>query len=765
MKKIIFAIFALLSLHCSIDAQSISGKIVDKENVPIDFATIVLQTQDSIFVKTVYSDSLGCFSFDEKRTDFRLIVQHIMYQTINQEYHSPEVGTLQLESKENTLGEVVVRGERPLVRIVDGKMTYNMQQLTQNKMASSAYEAILELPGVHEQQDVLNLAGANGVSIIINGKPTTMSNEQLITLLKSMPKERIQSAEVMYSTPPQYHVRGASINLVLDSENSEIPQLQGQINGLYNQGYYANYSATSTLMYTTAKTSTDFMYSFGQTNSRNGDDIFSNHLYNGKEYYIEQYDRGQMKATKHNIRLANDWKIDEKNELNIVYTSQIQAKGDSYTSSQGTYSHADNTKKPDSPIQMHNIALNYTSGFGLSTGVDYTFYKNHTTQNYQEKMVGKEDAFDSKSKQDINKIAFYADQTNSLGKDWSLNYGTKFSYASDKSSQVYHSITGADLSASNSNSKIDEYVYDVYAGVSKDITEKLSLSTSITGEYYQHKEVDYYSVFPMLEMTYASTPSSIFQLSISSDKEYPSYWAMQKSISYMNGYAEIHGNPDLKPSRSYDAQLNYIFKNKYMFTLYGNYTADDFRQLPYQAPDRLALIYKTLNFDYSMQFGLNVVIPFKPASFLSSRLTVNGFYDKVKSNHYHDITFDNDNFVFYSDLDNTFNISSQPNIKANLSGTFITPNIQGPMSLSRMYRVNAGIKWMFDNNNAELSFKVDDMFNSWSPKTLKLDYKTQDLSMNIVPDTRRVSLSFTYKFGGYKKKEYKEVDSSRFGSK
>ena len=752
-------------VYTGIHAQTINGRVTDQANNPIEYATLVLQTKDSVLINTAYSDSLGYFSFKENRTDFRLIVQHLMYQSINKEFHSPNLGTLQLDERANNLGEVVIKAERPLVKVIDGKLTYDMQQLTQDKMASNAYEAILALPGVHEQQDELNLAGASGVTIILNGKPTTMTSEQLVTLLKNMPKERIKSAEVMYSAPPQYNVRGAAINLVLDTENSEIPHLQAQVNGKYDQGYYANYNTAATLMYATNKTSTDFMYSFGENKTKKGDDIFSNHLYNGKKYYIEQSDRGQMKASIHNIRLANDWKIDDKNKLSIVYTSEIQDKGRSLTSSDGTYSRSDNIKTPDSPIQMHNISLAYTSGFGLSIGGDYTLYKNHSTQNYQEKMIGKEDAFDTKSKQNINKVSFYADQTNELGKAWTLNYGTNFSYASDKSSQIYHSSLGKDLSASNSNSKSDEYMYDIYAGVSKNINDKLSLTASLTGEYYKHKDVDYWSVFPMLEMSYVPTPSNIFQLSISSDKEYPSYWAMQNSISYMNGYAEIHGNTDLKPSKSYDAQLNYILKNKYIFTFYANYTADDFRQLPYQDPNRLALIYKTLNFDYSSRFGLNVILPFKPTDFLSSRLTMNGFYDKVKSNHYHDITFNNDNFAFYSSLDNTFNISSKPNIKANLEGAFFTPNIQGPMSLSRMYRVNAGVKWMFDNNNAEVSFKVNDMFNSWSPKTLRMDYKTQDLVMKMLPDSRRVSLSFTYKFGGYKESKRKDVDTSRFGSK
>lgn len=80
-----------------------------------------------------------------------------------------------------------------------------------------------------------------------------------------------------------------------------------------------------------------------------------------------------------------------------------------------------------------------------------------------------------------------------------------------------------------------------------------------------------------------------------------------------------------------------------------------------------------------------------------------------------------------------------------------------------MYSINAGIKWTFANDKAELSLKANDMFNSWNPKDLKLNYKIQNLQMHMIPDSRRLSISFIYKFGGFKKKEYKEVDSSRFG--
>lgn len=48
---------------------------------------------------------------------------------------------------------------------------------------------------------------------------------------------------------------------------------------------------------------------------------------------------------------------------------------------------------------------------------------------------------------------------------------------------------------------------------------------------------------------------------------------MTDFISYSHGgYNEIVGNPNLKPSDDYHTQLVYLFKNKYQFTTWYNYT-------------------------------------------------------------------------------------------------------------------------------------------------------------------------------------------------
>lgn len=759
-----FIISAILSLCINnVYAQKITGVITDRDNNPIEFATIVLQTTDSVFLNSAYTDSVGRFSIKTDTLPVIITIQHLMYETYQKKCNTKAIGSIQMNEKSQMLSEVSIIGEYPLVRVIDGKMTYNMSQLLTDKMATSIYDAILKLPGIHIQKGTFQLIGANNVTILINGKKTNMDENQLNNLLKNMPKERIREAEVMYSAPPQYHVRGAVINLVLDNAIYDTQQLQGQINTLYNQGYYKNFQGGVTILYNTPKTLTDFLYSFGYNQVRTGQEIISQHIFNDQVSDINQSDRGYSVKPIHTIRLGNDWLINDKDKITLAYTAEIQPWMRSFNSSNGTYSDSENKKNTDKPVQMHNIALNYTSGFGFSTGIDFTSYKNHTTQHYRERMEGKEDFFDARSKQDIRRLSFYADQSHSLGKGWTLNYGTKFSFASDKSSQIYHSSVSHNWSDYDSDSQLNEYTYDLYAGFSKRFANNLSLNASLTGEYYKHKKIDYRSLFPMMEITYTANPVSVFQLSVSSDKVYPSYWEMQNTTSYLNGYTEIQGNTDLRPAKNYSFQLNYIWKSKYIFTLFANYTDDFFCQIPYQSSDRLMLIYKTLNFNCSAKLGFNMMIPFRISRIFESRFILNGYYDKMKSDHYYDLSFTKNNLAIYTNLDNTFTISSKPNIKAELSGSYISRNIQGPMTINAMYRIDTGIKWTFNRNKAELSLKVNDIFNSWAPKELNLQYQTQNLRMKEVVDSRRISLSFTYRFGDFKPKAHKEVDQSRFG--
>ncbi|GHV31109.1 hypothetical protein FACS1894177_04960 [Bacteroidia bacterium] len=130
---------------------------------------------------------MGTFQFQSNLSEFRLIVQHLLYLPYENSFSKQDAGTIFLSEKENILNEVLIKGERPMVQVINGLMTYDMERLVENKIVNNAYESLLQLPGVMEQSDQLMLIGANSLTVIINGKPTTMTTEQLMQFLKNMP--------------------------------------------------------------------------------------------------------------------------------------------------------------------------------------------------------------------------------------------------------------------------------------------------------------------------------------------------------------------------------------------------------------------------------------------------------------------------------------------------------------------------------------------------------------------------------------------------
>ncbi|MFV0587629.1 TonB-dependent receptor domain-containing protein [Bacteroides reticulotermitis] len=745
------AVFCCLTVK----AQQLQGYIFDQAKEPVEGVAVMLQTVDSAFVEGTITDANGLFRLTNRPAKFRLKLQHLAYQTKFVEEGMLR-DTLYLEDNTEFLDEVVIKAERPLVRVEDGRLSYDLAALSQRKSISNAYEAIKELPGISESDGALSLAGASSLAVIINGKPTTMTAGQLETLLKSTPVDRIEKAEVMYSAPPQYHVRGAAVNLVM--KRAATSSFQGEVKTGYNNQYYSSGYMNGNFRLTTPRYAFDFMYNAGQMKGFTHIKTESNHTLKDKVYEIRQEQNLSEKGWQHDLRGAFEYNLPENGWLSLAYTGSFSPsdKGDSRTS--GSYQESHVSRQGDS--RMHNVAASYRSGFGLDLNMDYTSYKSGKEQHLKSTLRDEQaNSFDLSGEQTIYRYSFMADQKHELANNWKLGYGAAYALVKDDDAQTYSNVAG-DLETQNTSSKLEEHTASFYVNVDKKLSERTTFSVSGTGEYYTIGDYHKWSVYPQASLTFMSSPDQIFQFSLSSDKAYPSYWDMQSSITYLDGYAEIHGSPELRPMSSYNVNANYILKRKYIFTLFYTHKKDFFTQAAYQATDRLALIYKTQNWNYMQNWGVNVIVPFKAGSWLDSRFSVAGFLLKEKCDDYFDIPFDRSKYVTSLSLKNNFRVSKH--ISFDLDASYQSPAIQGTYDIENVFNLTVGGKWIFCGDRATLTLRCTDLLELGTPKAT-IAYKGQNLIMDSGYYNRRVAVSFSYKFGGYKDKDHKKVDVSRFG--
>lgn len=735
--------------------RTIKGNVVDTTSVPISGVTVVMMGRDSTYLNATLTDDNGFFSFSSKDTSFALQFYHISYEDYSNWFISDNVGEIVLRHSVMMIDEVIVKTYRPIVKAEEGKLSYNLKQLSSQTTATNVYEALSYLPGVDEDKGKLSLAGMGAVTVIINGKPSTMSPSQLETLLRSMPTERIKSAEVMYSTPPQYGVRGASINLEL--EQSRDYSYSGQVNAGYTHQRKNSWGTGGSFVLSTPKWTTDIMYSFNDNYSPQLNEQSSIHTVNDETKYINQKENTYSSGHQHSARAAFDYTPSAKSSLSFVYNGKFNPSQHSVADSDGSY--VESLSDRVSSSYLHNVVVRYKAESGFDIGVDYTNY-NTSGNGYLNNIYsdGSVTSFDVSSGQNINRLNFFATMEHTLGHGWSLNYGTKSTWAYSKDYQHYSSVVG-DIGIIDTDSDLSEISVELYNGFRKKLS-KGSLSASVTGEYYNLEGKERWMLYPQANFMWMFNKDNIIQTNISSNKTYPSYWMLQNAISHVDGYTEIHGNPSLRPMTKYSAQFVYIHKRKYVFVLFGSQTNDFFTQNSYLTPDRFALIYKNTNFDFSRQYGITAMIPFRIGEWLNSKATLTGLRMEQISSDYFGSSFDRSAWVGVAKLDNTIKLSN--NFSFELNAIYQTPAIQGLFDLGHSWGINAGFKWSLLDKKLDITAKCHDIFESRMPQVIQ-SWEGQHLEMYTGAYSRIMSLKVSYTFGGYTKKERGALDSSRFG--
>ena len=99
-----------------------------------------------------------------------------------------QADSLDIFSVYENLPEVMVVGERPIVKLEDGKLSYNMSVMLERIPADNAFDALKNIPGINVKDESVNFAGQS-LTLIIDGKVNTLSYEQVMERLKMMPAE------------------------------------------------------------------------------------------------------------------------------------------------------------------------------------------------------------------------------------------------------------------------------------------------------------------------------------------------------------------------------------------------------------------------------------------------------------------------------------------------------------------------------------------------------------------------------------------------
>ncbi|MBQ5981887.1 MAG: TonB-dependent receptor family protein [Prevotella sp.] len=735
--------------------RRLTGTIIDEQGKPVAYANVtILNPADSTLLSGGVSNESGYFAIPYKQPTVLTRISYVGYKTIYKICNQPELGTIRLQPETIRLNGVQVTGEHIVSSTENGHIIYNMPMLLQFYPADNAYDALTSIPGLSEMDGTIMFSGRM-VTLIINGKATTLSADKVVERLKQMPAAMLAKAEVMPSAPAKYHVRGMAINIIT-KDFTGTNQLSGQLMGGWRQHKYGTGYAGGSIIYNHGKLGIDASYKFTHGTGYGQVEHEANHPLNGQRVSYSDKTRNRSDGTDHDYRIGMDYAISDDHRLSLNYTGQWNSTRSTNTTT-GTAQSVQNSRQH---TYLHNVDASYVVPFGLQLGVSYTNYQEPSTQHLVGKLNDISRNLNVDSRQKVSKWLFTADQTHALPKGWELSYGGKAQFTNNNSYQTTFDASGHPLSDATSRVDYDERILNGYIGLSKQIGQSLSLETSVTAEQYHATKWNEWRIYPQFNAMWNVNDQNMLNLSFSSEAVYPTYWSTMSSIYYASAYSEIWGNPDLRPMSEYDINLMWQLNRKYTFTAFAILEPDYFVQMAYQPTDRMAVIMKETNFDYSNYFGLQASAQFRIGNWLNGNINATALYRHDKTQFF-DLPIDRARLSGILGGMAVARLSQKHNIQFILNPFFQTRAIQGVYDINPFLQLNATLRYTSKNSKWSLVAKGENILNAHMSTSSTI--ANQNYAMRVWRPYTKYSFTAIYRIGNFKEKQKKEVDTSRMG--
>ncbi|HSU29320.1 MAG TPA: carboxypeptidase-like regulatory domain-containing protein, partial [Chitinophagaceae bacterium] len=301
----------------------LAGNVMDDKKKALEGASVeLIPFSDSSKKRSALSDKDGAFSIPNISFGyFKLRISYVGMQTLmidsihfREERNDFNFGDITLKIKtDQSLDEVIVYAEKPLVQSKEGNITFNVAE-SALAAGSNASELLTNVPLVTKDANGKILVRGKEPKILIDDKPVELNLQQVQDLLESLPGSSIEKIEVMTNPPPQYaNEQGGVINIVTRKgkvgRSGRIGISAGtrgevSINGNYNYrklGFSLNINA-----------GVGYNHFSGNGNStRNNFYTDSSNFFNTKNDYVN-------KNLRPNFRMNIDYDLDKSRSLNFV---------------------------------------------------------------------------------------------------------------------------------------------------------------------------------------------------------------------------------------------------------------------------------------------------------------------------------------------------------------------------------------------------------------------------------------------------------------
>ena len=579
MNKRTLITFLCFSAITPMMAQDIKGKIVDEKGEPLAFANVVLlNRQDSAFVKGVVSGEDGHFAFDSACNNGIIKVTSVGYKTAWKDCTGENAGVIKMVADSKVLGEVVVKSSLPKTILKNGGMTTTVAGSVLEK-AGTMEHLLDRIPNVSAQNGNIKVFGRGEPIIYINGRQMRDRSE-----LDRLSSDNIKSVEVISNPGARY---AASTKAVIRITTKKMlgdgfgfdATTEGSYDEKKNIGGYGRLN-----IYYRKQGLELGAYAYGSKQSSPDEKDLQQMTYLDKTLNQQDKTRWKNKAETFSSRLNASYQFDDNNSLgasiSFLRNPKLQTDGKTEGSVLRDKVLTETTTYISSEFgQNSNWSSNvYYVGKVGKLGIDFNtdwFWskgnnKNNIDEHYQEVNSEIQNQLVSSTTSKYNRLIASKMVLSYPLLSGDLSVGGEYSFTNRNTNYAIIPNTLAD----NVIDRIKEGMASAFVTYNRDFG-KLNMEAGLryenvdfkyydNGKYMAEQSKTYGEWFPSLSLS-MPIGNVQMQLSYAADISRPNYWVLRSGVQYSNHYTYETGNPflvsEISRNTSYDLAYKWLTFN------------------------------------------------------------------------------------------------------------------------------------------------------------------------------------------------------------
>ena len=572
-----------LIMAVAVQAQSISGKLVNEQNQPLQYANIVLLSlPDSTFVSGTISDEMGNFRFPKDEKGKLVRISSVGYVTLYKEVLE-ELGTIRMKPDAKLLGEVVVKANLPITRAKGDAMVTTVTGTLLEK-AGNANDLLDKIPNVSAEGGSVNVFGSGQAEVYINGRKMRNASE-----LEQLSSDNIKSVEVVHTPGARYDAEVKAVVRIITKK----PQGEGfGFSNVTYAGYKWDWSFDDQFDFNYRKGGFDLSgMLFGSSSEGKQKKTLVQHSYLENHWMQDSYSDQKFTTRNMTAMLSANYMLNANHSFGVRYQFDRTPKADfgfpmstEVTKDGELFETSEMTSMQKRQSSNHQLNL-YYNGKVKDWSIDFNadgmwsyIRQNDKAEESIRSVEGDEEVtVTSHSREENSLYAAKLILSHPLA-GGQFSFGSEYTYA--QRINGYENLEGI---LNDDDSEITDNGISVFAEYARRFGKAQAQAgvryEHITSDYYEYdKKVDeqsrkYDHFFPSLAMSFPLGKVQM-QLAYRASIKRPTYWDLRGKITYANRYTYETGNPLLQPTTIQSLSLNTIYRWMSLSLSYNHYKND-----------------------------------------------------------------------------------------------------------------------------------------------------------------------------------------------